>query len=236
MRREIPIVITFVVGIFMILKFFFLPVDWVKYIAEEIEKTAQVAMTGAIVLGLANVLRINLRAVAQRRRDWPYKLALLASLFMMLIAGFWAIVDVGVPTQETTLFYQLFINVEAQLSATMFSLLAFFIASAAYRAFRMRNLQASLMMAAAVIVMLGRVPLGRWLCVQVARGIDVLPGGETLNAAVGTDSLLPNVTDYMMSVINTAGQRSIFIGVALGVLAVSLRVIFGIERPYLKGE
>jgi hypothetical protein len=34
---------------------------------------------------------------------------------------------------------------------------------------------------------------------------------------------------------NTAGQRAIQIGAAIGMIATGLRVIFGIEKPYLKG-
>ena len=38
---------------------------------------------------------------------------------------------------------------------------------------------------------------------------------------------------WIMNSPNLAGQRSIMIGIGLGVVAMSLRVILGIERTYL---
>jgi hypothetical protein len=38
---------------------------------------------------------------------------------------------------------------------------------------------------------------------------------------------------FVMSVFNTAGNRAIMIGIALGIVATSLRVLLGIDRSYL---
>jgi hypothetical protein len=47
---------------------------------------------------------------------------------------------------------------------------------------------------------------------------------------------VPNLANWIMAWPNTAGQRAIVIGIALGVIATSLRIIIGIERSYLGSE
>jgi hypothetical protein len=98
----------------------------------------------------------------------------------------------------------------APCNATMFALLAFFIASAAFRAFRARNVEAALLLGSAILIMLGRVPIGR--------------------AISGT---LPWLADWIVDVPNNAGRRAIMMGAALGAIATSLRVILGLERSHL---
>jgi hypothetical protein len=96
---------------------------------------------------------------------------------------------------------------------TMFSMLAFFIASAAYRTFRAKTIESALLLLAALFVIFGRVPI---------------------SAAVSDK--FPAIADWIMSYPNLAVKRGILIGVSLGMVGTALRVIFGIERAYIGGD
>lgn len=109
-------------------------------------------------------------------------------------------------------FKWLFDSVLVPLDSTMFALLAFFMASAAYRTFRARTPEATLLLVAAVILMLGRVPLGEMIHHQ-----------------------FPTVAEWLMSVPTVAAKRAIMFGAALGGIATSMRIILGIERSHLGG-
>lgn len=98
-------------------------------------------------------------------------------------------------------------------NSTMFALLAFFIASAAFRAFRARNVEAALLLGAAILVMLGRVPIGSLL-----------------------SESFPYIADWLVDVPNNAGRRAIMMGAALGAVATGLRVILGLERSHLGSD
>lgn len=111
---------------------------------------------------------------------------------------------------EGRVYYWLYDHLFAPCNATMFALLAFFIASAAFRAFRARNLEAALLLGAAILVMLGRVPIGRAIW-----------------------SFFPALSDWIIDVPNNAGRRAIMMGAALGAIATGLRVILGLERSHL---
>jgi hypothetical protein len=112
------------------------------------------------------------------------------------------------------------------LTATMFAMLAFYIASAAFRAFRAKNLQAVLLLGTAFIILLGRtfagVVLTSWINPEIWSGFGYLTGFKIENLAV-----------YIMSVFATAGNRAIMIGIALGIVATALKVLLGLERSYL---
>ena len=44
---------------------------------------------------------------------------------------------------------------------------------------------------------------------------------------------IPNIANWIMTVPNLSGQRAIMIGIALGIISTSLKLILGIERSYL---
>jgi hypothetical protein len=214
MKRELPLLITAVIGLFMVLSFF-VPHHVVSVPANYLQQCAVIVVAFGYVLGGANALRVNLEGVAKRQTDWPYKLVLIATLVATVVIGIadgrrWQ--DAG--TTSMFLYNQLY----SPMQATMFALLAFFIASAAFRAFRVRTVEAGLLAVAALIVMLGRVPVG-----------DALTGW--LPESIRMSAL----QEWIMNVPQNAAKRAILMGAAMGVMATGLRVILGIERSYLGG-
>ena len=88
----------------------------------------------------------------------------------------------------------------------MFALLAFYVASAAYRAFRIRSLESALMMLAAILVMLGQIPFGLWI----------------------SDDL-PLVRLWLLEVPNSAAFRAIAIGSGVAGLIMAFRMWLSLE-------
>ncbi|HUV87304.1 MAG TPA: hypothetical protein VMX79_09340 [bacterium] len=214
MRREIPMIVAFVAGVIIILEFF---VPSLRSVASQVQNWYLVVVAFAILVGAFNLLRMNYMKVRDRRADWPYSIILIVGLFTMAIAGiFWGI-------GQGTVFDWLFNYLMFPMSSTMFALLAFFVASAAYRAFRARAVDATLLLVAAIIVMLGQVPIGSiWIPEWWPHSLVFL-----------TPDWLK---DRIMEIFNTAGQRAILIGASLGVVSTSLRILLGIERSYLGEE
>ena len=173
-------------------------------------------------------------------------------------------VDWGAHVQtDGSLFQWMFKYIFSPLSATMFALLAFFVASASFRAFRARNFEASLLLVAGIIIMLGRVQIGSlissWtimyiLAFSIGIGINsyvknrnVMFGwilgscgaitgfGMTMGWPIDQPAIffLPALQEWIYLVPNLAGSRAILIGIGLGIVATSLRYIFGLEKSYL---
>lgn len=107
----------------------------------------------------------------------------------------------------------IFSDIFQRLEAVMFSLIAFFILSAAFRAFRVRSIEATIMMVTALIVLASFVPF-------MLKLTDAFPA----NAKVDTVGL------WILTYINTPALRAINLGLALGVVAMALRIMLGLEK------
>ena len=164
---------------------------------------------------------------------------------------------------EGGLFKWMFDNIFTPLSATMFALLAFYVASASYRAFRARNFEATLLLLAGIIIMLGRVPVGSlitpWMVMYLLvfvgtifmanyfkdrkiifgsfvvglLGVTALGIGMDWNPTEPAIFFLPSLQEWIYTVPNLAGARAIMIGIGLGIIVTSLRYIFGLEKSYI---
>lgn len=203
MRGPIPVAVAFLSGIFMVVSFFS-PHPDLERISGDFLNWVSIVTGFTILLGVVSIARANWSKIQRRQEGWPYSVLLLVFLAAMLGGGVLQGIESG------TVYDWLFAQLQAPMMTTMFSMLAFFIASAAYRAFRARTLQSTLLLGTAVLVMLGRIPVGQTIY-----------------------SGLPDIANWIMAVPNTAVQRGIIIGAALGAAATALRILLGLERTYM---
>ncbi len=203
MKAQLSTVVAFLSGFIMILAFFSASPGIVN-LSQNFLTWVTIVGGISLLLGIVSLLKVNFKAVREGDKDRIYKLILILFVTGMSLSGIiWG-------TEERTPYDWLFQKIQSPMMSTMFSLLAFFIASAAYRAFRARTVEATILLITAVIVMLGRTPLGQAIWGK-----------------------LPSYADWIMAYPNLAVQRGIIIGAALGAAAMSLRILLGIERTYL---
>ncbi|MDD3804144.1 MAG: hypothetical protein PHW02_07170 [bacterium] len=207
--KNIPLTITFIVGIIMIVSFF-IPHRPFGDIEQISLKWYSIIAGFTMLLGVDSLVGLHYRKIKRKEENWQHSIVLIAGFLMVVIAGIVGTVQFGSAFDEKSFFTYIYNYFIVPLQSTMFSLLAFFVASAAYRAFRARNVDAALLLITAVIVMLGRVPVGEVI-----------------------SPYLPKFTDWIMEVPQMAAKRGIGLGIYLGALGVSIRIILGIERSYL---
>jgi uncharacterized membrane protein len=217
MKKQFPLILVFIFGVLGIIPFI-IPHPVVQGTDEFLRNNLlKILAAFALILGLGSLLRVHLDKIKRKGQNWEYSWVLIMTFVITAIVGlFGGVSGSGIlPTRIGTFnfdIWTIYFNVEVPLGAAMFALLSFFMASAAYRAFRARSTEATLLLIAAFIVMLGVLPLGN----------EISPH-------------LPSFAQWIMDVPNVAGQRGILFGVALGMFATALKIILGIERSWLGG-
>ncbi len=218
MRTAAPIVIAFLSGFLLVIAFFFDREGTIVATMRE-ELLVWVTIIGGftLLLGGVSITRVNWAKVRKRQPGWFYNVLTLLSVFVMVIPailGTW--IDSPLLGRDQNSIYDwIFFYIDYPMMATMFAMLAFYIASAAYRAFRARNPEATLLLLTATLVMLWRIPMGEAFL------------------RIFSDSLPDYINTFVMNGANAAVQRGILIGAALGAASMSLRIMLGIERTYM---
>jgi hypothetical protein len=219
MQRRLPLILVLLTGIFGAVAFF-VPHGSVQAVDEVMRNDVlRILAAFSLVLGLGSIVQHHALKIQRKSRFWQYSWITLIAFLVTAVIGLFGGIDPNrpglLPTHVGDFSFHIqtiYSNMMVPLAATMFSLLAFFMASAAYRAFRARNFEATLLLVAAFILMLGAVPLGRMIHRE-----------------------LPAFAEWILAVPNTASKRGILFGVALGSLATSLKIVIGIERGWLGG-
>lgn len=212
--------ITFFVGTLLIVSVFLPPL---QTLGENFTLFFDIVAVFAFFLGGGNLLRVHIGKLVNKKHDWQYSIVTITGFAIMLFVGLFKI---GAPgdiatalTVEGSVFQTIYETIFVPAGSTMYALLAFFVASASYRAFRAKNVQATILLVAAFIILLGRTPFGMMLTSWIPDEYSIMQ--------------IPNLAVWIMNSPNLAGQRAIMVGIGLGVVSISLRLILGIERTYL---
>jgi len=210
-KRTVPLMIVLVGGVLMIIQYF-IPHQISQDIFDNYTIWVPIIGAFALILGVGSLSRLHGHKVRNKAPNWPYSLAVLVPMYLLPVFALLLPASVGGGMDPPGVYNFAYMHIQVPIQSTMFSLLAFYIASAAFRAFRAKSLLATLLLLTAVIVMMGQVPIGELL-----------------------GSWFPKVGLWIIDFPNNAAKRAIGLGVGFGILATQLKIIFGVERNWLGG-
>ncbi len=202
MYRKLPVYIATIAGMILMIDYF-INIPALTKVASEIQAWTVLISAFLLGIGMVNLLLVNIRGLQTRRTDILDNIVLIGALVVMFVVTLFS-------DQFDTAYRWLFHEIYAPLGTAVFSLLMYAMASAAYRAIRLKSIESTVFLIAAVTAMLG-----------------VAPVGETISPQI------PKFYTWMLQVLNMAGQRGIIMGGAIGAMAASLRVLLGIERRHI---
>ena len=264
-KRQLAVIVMMVMG-FLALSGYFINWQTLRDFTDKDATNFYMIIAGfAAFLGCLNLLQLHLQKIVYKKDNWQYSIFTLLGFLIMIVFGFiynGSNAPMGPHLKdETSAFYWMYNYFYLPLGATMFALLAFFVASASYRAFRIRNFEATLLLISGVLLMLGRVPVGAlipwWTVAFIYTSIFFSIIAHTIKDKqiffisylisnfiilfilyffdLYTTPFLsiPSIQEWIMAVPATAGARAIMIGIALGIIAQSFRIITGRERSIL---
>jgi apolipoprotein N-acyltransferase len=205
MTRQVPIFLVFLCGLTMVIQFF-VPHEYSDLLFQYANDFVIVIGILALPVGIYSLIKMTVKKAVREPKERFFSLLTILGFVIMIAAGLrrdWF-------ASSTSLSSHMFNYILVPAQATLFSMLAFYVASAAYRAFRARTALAAVLLLTAFVVMLRLIPLPE--------------PASTWNA---------EFVRWILEVPNMAAKRAILIGVALGAITYSIKILLGIERAYM---
>ncbi len=206
LRREVVYLITAITTIIMFVEFFFIG-TWSA--AEELRTWAIIIANIALGLGAVRLLAEHVRNIQRRRAGvWPFSIWLIILFVVMFLSGLTGYAAKHDPSSNPV-YNWLFKWPYTSLGQTLYAITGFYIFSAAYRAFRARNIDAALLLIAGCFVILTNATVG-----------EVIWSG------------IPVIGRWFLDYGQVPGMRCFLIVAAFGMLAYGFRALLGRERGF----
>lgn len=208
-KREVVYAVTGIITVLMLLEYFFFETSqaW----AESIRTWAVIIFNIALFLGVIRLSMAHGMRLQKQRKDWQFSGILLVTFVVMLLTGLAGYIATGVQT-DNAIYNWLFVNIYTPLGATLYPITGFYIFSAAYRAFRARNIDATLMLLGGIFVMLKNAPVGEAIWIG-----------------------FKDIGNWVQFTGQVPGMRTLAIVGALGLIAFGFRALLGKERGFYAG-
>ena len=223
-RKPLIAAITFLGGLYYVLEFF-VPVatdgptagqNFLTPYVTGVSQINQVLLAFAGGVGIFSLINVHTRSIFRQRTGWGFSLTLLAALFSIAIFGI--LKEVRPNSYNVGMYSLLFDGALQKLQSAMFSIISFYIVSASYRAFRIRSVEATLLLASAFLIIMGQVPLG-----------------QALTAWLPTDGFassfrLEVIRDWILTRISSPALLAVELGLGVGLLSTAIRLWLSLER------
>lgn len=195
-NEKIPAMIVSIIFVLLMIQFFFsvsIPPAY-EALCNDIQNFAAIMSAFALLLGSVNIGVINGNKLRKRSDNWPYALLLLITFAAIAIPGL-------IQGEESFAFLWIYLNINFPVQSTVFSLLGFYIVSAAYRSFRARTWEASVLLVCGALLILWGAPLGHVVFPQINE--------------IGT---------WFLDVPNAAGSRGLSLVQAIAAITIGLSI------------
>ena len=208
-RRQIPLALTFIVGI-IITANWFIDAAPLNDLSNTITNFNTVMV--AFMLGFAgvNILMIHTRRI-QRNMSQGNTLDSVYSVLLLGTLIIWTALGIFMGRSSDT--YQwLYTNFNLPLSSTAYAATLFYLASATYRVIRARSTETTILVVVSIVVIMGNMPMF----------VTYIPA-------------LLTIKSWIAEVVVTAAYRAITIGVGLGGILMGVRTLLAMETGFLGG-
>jgi len=196
-------ILIFVVGIIVLFDWF-IPTPAGSIAGKVLRDWNVIIVALAIGLGAFTMYRMHYRHLVRRTPgQWPY------SAVTLVVSTLYIVVGVGLGAGTPT-YKWMYSNVILPLGGAVFASVAFYIASAAYRAMKVRSIEAALLLVSGLIMLLATAPIGSVIW------SGFLTGGN-----------------WLMDTVVTGTYRAFTIGIALGFILTGVRTLLGLETAWL---
>lgn len=208
LKRGIPVLIAIIFGVLTLLGLLVPLPEMTNLLLSWAGFLAAVAL----ILGVLNLFVVHSTRLLRERN--LYSGILILSMFAVAVLAITDSAAINLTEDGVNTVFNL---IQAPLEAALASLLAFFLLFAGFRLLkRQRNIWSVLFILTAVLILISNALINSTL----------LPPEASL--------VFGQIRNAIQNIFVTAGIRGILIGIALGIVTFSIRMLTGLEQPYNK--